>query len=145
MEQTLVMAKPDAVGKGVVGKIIDRFETEGFRLLALKMLRPTVSDLEGFYAEHRGKPFFEPLLEFMTSGPVIPMVWEGNGAVARVRQIVGATNAPEAAPGTLRRSWGTDNRRNLIHASDSLASAEREIAYFFKKEETAPYDSKVLA
>jgi nucleoside-diphosphate kinase len=139
-ERTLVIAKPDAVGKAVVGKVIDRFESEGLRLAALKMLRPTKALVEGFYAEHKGRPFFDPLVAFMTSGPFIPMVWEGPGAIAKVRAINGATNAPEAAPGTLRRTYGTDQRRNLVHSSDSPASAAREIAYFFAPEEAAAYD-----
>jgi nucleoside-diphosphate kinase len=137
MEQTLVIAKPDAVGKSVVGKIIDRFESSGLSLRGLKMVRLTGETADQFYAEHRGKPFFDPLLVFMTSGPVVPMIWEGEGAIAQVRSIVGATNSSEAAPGTLRKIWGTDNRRNLVHASDSPASAAREIAFFFDPSEKA--------
>jgi nucleoside-diphosphate kinase len=140
IERTLVIAKPDAVGKSVVGKVVDRFETEGLRLLGMKMLRPTRSQVEGFYAEHKGRPFFDPLVAFMTSGPIVPMVWEGEGAIAKVRAINGATNTAEAAPGTLRKTWGTDQRRNLVHSSDSPASAAREISYFFSAIETAPYD-----
>ena len=139
-ETSLVMIKPDGVGKRVVGKVIDRFEQEGFQLMAMRMFRPTAPFMEGFYAEHKGRPFFEPLLRFITSGPAVAMVWSGDNVVARVRQIIGATNSPEAAPGTLRRAWGTDNRRNLIHASDSAASAQREVSYFFKPEEVGAYD-----
>ena len=140
VERTLVIAKPDAVGKGVVGKIIDLFESQGMRLLSLRMVRPTKAMVEGFYAEHKGRPFYEPLVAFMTSGPFIPMVWEGEDVIAKVRAVNGATNSPEAAPGTLRKTWGTDNRRNLVHASDSPASAAKEIVRFFKEEELAPYD-----
>jgi nucleoside-diphosphate kinase len=140
VERTLVIAKPDAVGRAVVGKVVDRFESEKLRLVALKMLRPTKDLVEGFYAEHKGKPFFPGLAAFMTSGPFVPMVWEGEGAIAKVRAINGATNSAEAAPGTLRKTWGTDQRRNLVHSSDSPASADREIAYFFKPEELGPYD-----
>lgn len=140
LERTLVIVKPDGVGRRVVGKVIDRFESEGLQLLALRMVRPSKEMVEKFYAEHAGKPFFPPLLRFVSSGPIVPMVWEGPDAVARVRKIIGATNSPEAAPGTLRRAWGTDQRRNLVHASDSTPSAQREIALFFSAEETAAYD-----
>jgi nucleoside-diphosphate kinase len=140
LQRTLLIVKPDGVGRGVVGKVLDRFESEGFRLLGVRMVRPTQKLMEDFYAEHKGKPFFPPFLKFVTSGPVVATVWEGPDAVARVRGLIGATNSPEAAPGTLRRAWGTDNRRNLVHASDSPASAAREIAFFFRDEETAPYD-----
>jgi nucleoside-diphosphate kinase len=140
VQRTLVIAKPDAVGQGVVGKIIDRFSSEGLRLIALKMVRPTRVMVEAFYGEHAGKPFFNPLVAFMTSGPFVPMVWEGEDAIARVRAVNGATNSPEAAPGTLRKTWGTDNRRNLVHASDSPASAAREIACYFSDDELRPYD-----
>lgn len=139
-EITCVIVKPDGVGKRVVGKIIDRFESEGFQLLAMKTVRPTAALMEEFYAEHKGKPFFPPFLRFVTSGPLVVTAWRGAGAVARVRQIIGATNSPEAAPGTLRRTWGTDNRRNLVHASDSPKSAAREVAFFFSPEDTVPYD-----
>jgi len=139
-ERTLVIAKPDAVGKAVVGKVVDRFESAGLRLMGLRMVRLGGDAAERFYAEHQGKPFFKPLLGFMTSGPVVPMVWEGEGAVAKVRSLVGATNSPEAAVGTLRKTWGTDNRRNLVHASDSPASAAREIGFFFDASDLVPYD-----
>lgn len=140
MESSLVIVKPDGVGRKVVGKVIDRFEGEGFQLMAVKMVRPTAKLMEGFYAEHAGKDFFPPLLRFITSGPIVPMVWRGENAIARIRQIIGSTNSREAAEGTLRRTWGTDNRRNLVHASDSAKSAEREIAYFFAPEDVAPYE-----
>jgi nucleoside-diphosphate kinase len=140
LERTLVIAKPDAVGKGVLGKIIDRYASEGLRLLALRMVRPDRAVVERFYAEHQGKPFFAPLVVFMTSGPFVPMAWEGEDAVAKIRAINGATNSPEAAPGTLRRTWGTDNRRNLVHASDSPASAARELAYFFPPADLTSYN-----
>jgi len=129
-ERTLVIAKPDAVGKAVVGKVVDRFESAGLRLMGLRMVRLGGDAAERFYAEHQGKPFFKPLLGFMTSGPVVPMVWEGEGAVAKVRSAVG----------TIRRTWGTDNRRNLVHASDSPVSAAREIAFFFDASDLVPYD-----
>lgn len=140
VESTLVVIKPDGVGKHVVGKIIDRFESEGFQLMSMRMVRPTQKLMEDFYAEHKGKPFFPAFLRFVTSGPLIPQVWRGENAIARVRQILGATNSSEAATGTLRKTWGTDQRRNLVHGSDSPASAAREIAFFFQPGETVEYD-----
>ncbi|HRY29921.1 MAG TPA: nucleoside-diphosphate kinase, partial [Elusimicrobiota bacterium] len=128
------------VGKKLVGKILGRLEEEGFQLMALRMVRPTQALMEEFYAEHKGKPFFPPFLRFVTSGPLVVTAWAGENVVSRVRQIIGATNSPEAASGTLRRAWGTDNRRNLVHASDSPASAARETAFFFTPQDLAPYD-----
>lgn len=140
LERTLVIAKPDAVGLAVVGKIVHRFESEGLRLLAIKSVRPDKKGVEGFYKDHAGKPFFPGLVAFMSSGPFIPMVWEGENAVAKVRAINGATNPAEAEEGTLRKVWGTDQRRNLVHSSDSPASAAREIDWFFDDFELTPYD-----
>jgi nucleoside-diphosphate kinase len=139
-QNTCVIVKPDGIGKRVAGKVLSRLEEEGFLLLAARLVRPTHELMEGFYAEHRGKPFFPPFLKFVTSGPILVTAWQGPDVIARVRALIGATNSPEAAPGTLRKQWGTDNRRNLVHASDSPTSAAREIAYFFKPEEAAPYD-----
>jgi nucleoside-diphosphate kinase len=140
LETTLMIVKPDGVGKKVVGKIIDRFEQEGFLLLGVKMVRPAGNLMEEFYAEHKGKSFFPAFLRFVNSGPLVVTAWQGEDVIKRVRAILGATNSTEAAPGTLRKTWGTDNRRNLVHSSDSPASAAREIAYFFKGENVAPYD-----
>lgn len=140
MERTCVIVKPDGVGKGVAGEIIKRMEREGLRLIGLKMLRPSKETVEGFYEVHRGKPFFPPFINFMTSGPILVSAWKGEGAVAHVRSVIGATNSKDAAPGTLRNAFGTDNRRNLVHASDSPQNAEREIAYYFKPEELFEYD-----
>jgi nucleoside-diphosphate kinase len=139
-EITCVIVKPDGVGKAVVGKIIDRFEREGFTLAALRMLRPTAKQIEEFYREHVGKDFFPPFLRFVTSGPLVVTAWRGENVVARVRKIIGATDSRKAEPGTLRREWGTDQRRNLVHASDSPESAARETAFFFSEPELAPYD-----
>ncbi len=139
-EVSCVLIKPDGVGKRVAGKIIDRLETEGFQLLGIKMLRPTKALMEGFYAEHVGKDFFPAFLRFVTSGPILACAWTGPDIVKRIREIIGATDCSKAAPGTLRKTWGTDQRRNLVHASDSMASAQREVAYFFSPEEVAPYD-----
>lgn len=139
-EISCVIVKPDGVGKSVVGKIIDRLEGEGFRLLAARMIRPTAERMGEFYAEHRGKPFYEGLLKFITTGPAVVTVWEGENVISRVRALIGATDPKKAAPGTFRGQWGTDNRRNLVHASDSPSSGARETAFFFTSEELAPYD-----
>jgi nucleoside-diphosphate kinase len=140
LERTLVIAKPDAVGKGAVGKVIDRFESEGLRLIALKMVRPDRKGVEGFYADHKGKPFFPGLTAFMLSGPFVPMVWEGEDAISKARAINGATNPVAAEEGTLRKALGTDQRRNLVHSSDSPSSAAREIDWFFDDFELTSYD-----
>jgi nucleoside-diphosphate kinase len=139
MERTLVLVKPDGVGKRLIGTVLQRFEEAELKLVGLKMLRLSKDRAEDFYEEHRGRPFYEPLVEFMTSGPIVAAVWEGYGAIAKARSLMGATNSPEAEPGTLRRQFGTDNRRNLVHGSDSPASAEREISFFFKLEELITY------
>lgn len=139
-EITCLIVKPDGVGKGVVGKIIDRLEGEGFRLTAMRMIRPTAERMGEFYAEHKGKPFYEGLLKFITAGPAVVMAWRGEDVVRRARAVIGATNPQAAAPGTLRALWGTDNRRNLIHGSDSPANGQRETAFFFPPEELASYD-----
>lgn len=139
-ELSCVIVKPDGVGKALVGKVLARLEEEGFRLLALRMVRPKVETMAEFYAEHRGKPFYDGLMKFMTSGPFVVTAWTGQDAIARIRALVGATDPRKAAPGTLRSTWGTDNRRNLIHASDSPASGQRETALFFTPAELVPYD-----
>lgn len=139
-ELSCVIVKPDGVGKSVVGKIIDRLEGDGFRLLAVRMVRPNPSRMGEFYAEHKGKPFYEGLLKFITSGPIVATAWEGENVVRRVRAMIGSTDPKEAVLGTFRAQWGTDNRRNLIHASDSPSSGIRETAFFFTPEELASYD-----
>src|SRR3989339_196792 len=140
MEQTCLIVKPDGVGKKKAGEIIRRFENEGFTLRGLKMLKPTTAQIEGFYEGHKGKPFFGPFMSFMMSGPIVVCVFGADNAVARVREIIGATNSAEAKPGTLRNMFGTDNRRNLVHASDSPENAPREIQYFFAENEVLSYD-----
>ncbi len=134
-ERTLSMIKPDAVGKNIIGEIYARFEKNGLRIAAARMLRLSVDDARRFYAEHEGQPYFEPLIDFMTSGPILAQVLEGDDAIAKNREIMGKTNSPEADPGTIRRDFGENNRRNAVHGSDSPASAEREIAFFFRPEE----------
>jgi len=131
MERTLVIVKPDGVRKGLIGEVIRRFEAEGLRVVALKMLRLTKGEAEGFYAVHRGKAFFESLTEFMSSGPVVVMVLEGEGVIARVREIMGATDPRKAAEGTIRRLYADNVQENIVHGSDSPESAAFEIPYFF--------------
>lgn len=131
IERTCFLIKPDGLAAKVVGKVLDRFEREGFNLVAMKLLPPDRARIEAFYAVHKGKPFYEGLLNFMLEGPSLAIIWEAEDAITRTRGIIGATNSTEAAPGTLRRLYGTDNRRNLVHASDSRESAEHEIELLF--------------
>jgi len=135
VERTLSIIKPDAVGKNIVGKIYSRFETNGLRLVAAKMLRLSDEVAGGFYAEHRERPFYPALIEFMTSGPVMVQVLEGDNAVAKNRELMGATNPKEAAEGTIRADFASSIDANAVHGSDSAASAAREIAYFFAASE----------
>ncbi len=134
MERTLIIIKPDAVQKGAVGKILDRFIGEGFRIKALKMLRLTRQQAEQFYIVHRERPFYGELVEFMTSGEVVAAVLEGDEAISRVREIIGPTDSEEArkvAPDSIRALFGTDKGKNAIHASDSKESASYEIPFIF--------------
>ena len=135
VERTLSIIKPDAVGKNIVGKIYSRFETNGLRIVASKMLRLSDEVAGGFYAEHRERPFFPDLIKFMTSGPVVVQVLEGEGAVAKNRELMGATNPKEAAEGTIRADFASSIDANAVHGSDSPESAAREIAYFFAASE----------
>ena len=135
VERTLSIIKPDAVGKNVIGEIYSRFEQNGLRIVAAKMLRLSEDAAGGFYAEHRERPFFPALIEFMTSGPVVVQVLEGENAVARNRELMGATNPQEAAPGTIRADFAESIDANAVHGSDSPESAAREIAYFFDSSE----------
>jgi nucleoside-diphosphate kinase len=134
MERTLIIIKPDAVQKGAVGKILDRFIQEGFVIKALKMFRFTKQQAEQFYIVHRERPFYGELVEFMTSGPVVAAVLEGEEAIQRTREIIGPTDSEEArriAPDTIRAKYGTDKGKNAIHASDSKESASYEIPFIF--------------
>ncbi|MGI5861998.1 MAG: nucleoside-diphosphate kinase [Myxococcales bacterium] len=142
VERTLSIIKPDAVEKGLIGKIIARFEAEELKPVAMKMKRLTVPEAEGFYAEHKGKPFFEPLVQFMTSGPVVLMILEGEDAIQRNRAVMGATNPANAAEGTLRKEFAASVQCNAVHGSDSPASAARETSYFFAQTDVCPYDWK---
>jgi len=131
VERTLVIVKPDAVQKRVAGQVIARFEAAGLRILAVRMVHLTVGEAEGFYAVHRARPFFASLTAFMNQGPCIPMVLEGENAIARVRELMGATNPAQAAPGTIRKDFAESIEANAVHGSDSAASAATEIPYFF--------------
>ena len=135
VERTLVLVKPDAVGRGLVGEIIGRFERKGLELAGLKLLRLVSASAEKHYAEHEGKPFYEGLVKFITSGPLVAAVVEGRGAIQVVRGMVGPTSGQEAPPGTIRGDYCVSDRFNLVHASDGPESARREIAHFFREEE----------
>lgn len=138
VERTLSIIKPDAVAKNVVGQIIARFENAGLQVVAAKMVHLSQEQAEGFYAEHKERPFFGDLVAFMTSGPVVVQVLEGENAIAQNRDLMGATNPQEAAEGTIRRDFAESIDANAVHGSDSPASAEREVAYFFNAEEICP-------
>lgn len=135
MERTLSIIKPDAVRKGHIGDVIARFEREGLRIAAARMVHLSRREAEGFYAEHRARGFFGELVDFMTSGPVVVMVLEGENAIARNREIMGATDPAKAAEGTLRKLYAASIGENAVHGSDSPASAAREVAYFFASTE----------
>lgn len=135
IERTLSIVKPDAVAKNVVGEIFSRFEKAGLQIVAVKMQRLSREQAEGFYAEHRARPFFPALVDFMTSGPVTVQVLEGEGAVAKNRELMGATNPKDAAKGTIRADFADSIDANAVHGSDSVESAKREIAYFFSSTE----------
>ncbi len=139
MERTFVMVKPDGVQRGLVGEIVARFERRGLKIVAMKMLRIPREMAEKHYGEHVGKPFYEKLVSYITSGPVVAMVVEGKNAVRVVRDMMGKTNPVESPPGTIRGDYGLEIGRNVVHGSDSLASAEREINLFFKPEEMLDY------
>jgi nucleoside-diphosphate kinase len=138
LERTLSIIKPDAVGKNVIGEIVSRFENGGLRVVASRMLQLTEDSAGGFYAEHKERGFFPDLIAFMTSGPVVVQVLEGANAIARNRELMGATNPAEAAAGTIRADFAVSIDANAVHGSDSATSAAREIAYFFKAEEICP-------
>lgn len=131
IERTLSIVKPDAVAKNVIGEILTRFEKAGLKVVEMQMKTLSKADAEGFYAEHKERPFFADLVAFMTSGPVVVQVLEGENAIALNRELMGATNPKEAAEGTIRRDFAESIDANAVHGSDSATSAAREIAYFF--------------
>lgn len=140
MEKTLIILKPDAVQRRLLGKIIARFEEKGFQILGMKMMQIPESLARQHYAPHEGKDFFEPLIRYTTSAPVVVMALKGKNAIEIVRKMMGATFGSKAEPGTIRGDYAISNRFNLIHGSDSPASAEKEIGIFFKKEELFEYN-----
>lgn len=131
MERTLSIIKPDGVAKNVIGEVIKRFETDGIKIAAMKMIQLTKTQAQGFYAVHKERPFFDSLTDFMTSGPIVVMVLEGEDVIARNRKLMGATNFEEAEEGTIRRDYATDIEKNVVHGSDAPETAAFEIGYFF--------------
>eukprot|EP00796_Vickermania_ingenoplastis_P002107 gene2107-1284_t len=140
-ERTFIAVKPDGVQRGLVGEIIARFERKGFKLVALKMLQPTTEMAQGHYKDLSSKPFFGDLVKYFSSGPIVGMVWEGKNAVKGGRVLLGATNPADSLPGTIRGDFAVDVGRNVCHGSDSVESANREIAFWFKPEELTNYTS----
>lgn len=135
MERSLVLVKPDGVQRGLIGEVIARLERRGLRLVAAKFMAVSRDLAETHYAIHKGKPFYEGLIAYITSAPVMAMVWEGPNAVAAIRQTMGATRPTEAAPGTVRHDFALEVGRNLAHASDTVENGEKEVALWFRKEE----------
>lgn len=145
MERTFIMIKPDGVQRGLVGNIISRFEAKGFTLVGLKALNVSRELAEEHYAVHKERPFFAGLIEFITSGPVVAMVWEGEGVVAGARKLIGATNPLTAEPGTIRGDFGISVGRNIIHGSDAIETGQTEIALWFKEEELMSWEPSLTS
>ena len=139
MERTYLMIKPDGVQRGLCGEIVSRFEKKGLKLVAMKLMTIPKATAENHYGEHKGKKFYDSLISYITSGPVLAMVWEGENAVTVCRTLMGKTNPQESAPGTIRGDYGMVTGVNIIHGSDSPESAAREISIFFKPEELVEY------
>lgn len=142
IERTFSIIKPDGVEKGVIGRVIARFEAVGLKPVAIKLKRLSQAEAEGFYAVHRARPFFADLVKFMTSGPVVLMVLEGEGAIAKNREVMGATDPKKAAAGTLRADFATDIEKNTVHGSDAPETAKVEISYFFPEIDVCAYEWK---
>ena len=135
MERTLSIIKPDGVSRGLIGEVVKRFEKNDIKIVAMKMVKLTREDAEKFYAVHKERPFFGSLTEFMTSGPIVPMVLEGDNVIEKNRELMGATNYKEAAEGTIRRDFATDIEKNIVHGSDAPETAAVEISFFFNQME----------
>ncbi|MEW5908878.1 MAG: nucleoside-diphosphate kinase [Thermodesulfobacteriota bacterium] len=133
MERTLSIIKPDGVSRGLIGKVIDRFETNGVKIVGMKMIQMSKKQAEGFYHVHRGKPFFESLTNFMSSGPAVVMILEGENVIQTNRKLMGATDPSKADPGTIRKDFAHEVEKNVVHGSDSSESADFEISYFFNR------------
>lgn len=142
MEKTFIMVKPDGVQRGLIGEIVSRFEKKGLKLVGAKLMQVSQALAETHYGEHKEKPFFGELVDFITSGPVFAMVWEGENAINIARTMIGATNPAEASPGSVRGDFGVTVGKNVIHGSDSKESAEREINLFFNENELVAYDKQ---
>lgn len=140
MQRTFVMLKPGSIQRGLIGSIISRFEARGLKIIAMKMMSVSTELAEKHYAEHQGKPFYESLVKYITSGPVVAMVIEGPKAISLVRNMMGKTDPQESAPGTIRGDFGLFTGKNIVHGSDSENSAKREISLFFKDEEFVSYE-----
>ncbi len=140
MERTFLMVKPDGVQRGLVGDVVSRMENRGLRIVAMKMIHLDRNTAEEHYAEHAGKDFYEPLLEYITSGPVVAMAVEGDSAISLIRKMVGETDPQDANPGTIRGDFGIDVGRNIVHAADSPESAERELDIFFDQSDYQEYE-----
>ena len=138
-ERTFLMVKPDGVQRGLVGNVVTRLENKGFKLVAMKMMQIDPELASRHYGEHQGKPFYDGLIEFITSSPVVAMIWEGDDAVDTVRSLIGATDPRKAAPGTIRGDLAVFMGKNIVHGSDSLDSAERETGLFFSSKELCTY------
>ena len=145
MERTFLAVKPDGVQRQLVGEIIRRYESKGFKLVGLKLLQPTRELAEKHYAVHKERPFFSGLVDFITSGPVVAMVWEGDGVVASARKIIGATNPLTAEPGTIRGDYGANIGRNIIHGSDAIETAQTEITLWFNPKELVDWQSSLTS
>ena len=133
MERTLSIIKPDGVRRGLIGEVIKRFEKNDIKIIAMKMVHLTLEQAQGFYAVHKERPFFDSLTDFMTSGPIVPMILEGENVIEKNRKLMGATNYKEAEEGTIRRDFATDIEKNVVHGSDSVETAVIEIQYFFNE------------
>jgi nucleoside-diphosphate kinase len=142
IERTFSIIKPDGVEKGVIGRVISRFEAAGLKPIAIKLKQLSQAEAEGFYGVHRARPFFADLVKFMTGGPVVVMVLEGEGAIAKNREVMGATDPKKAAAGTIRADFATDIEKNTVHGSDAPETAKVEISYFFPEVEIVPYEWK---
>jgi nucleoside-diphosphate kinase len=138
LERTLSIVKPDGVGRNLIGDVYRRFEQAGLRIIAARMLRLTATEAEGFYAVHRERPFFKDLVRYMSSGPVLVQILEGPAAVAKHREVMGATDPKQAVPGTIRADLASSIEENVVHGSDSAANAAREIAFFFSELDICP-------
>ncbi|WJY28594.1 MULTISPECIES: nucleoside-diphosphate kinase [Sporosarcina] len=143
MEKTFLMVKPDGVQRGLIGEIVNRFESKGYQLVGGKLMQISQELAEQHYGEHKERPFFGELVEFITSGPVFAMVWEGENVISTARLMMGATNPKDSAPGTIRGDFAVTVGKNIIHGSDSPESAEREIGLFFKEEELTSYKKDI--